>query len=118
MSKDSMNNYLRKRTQSMGWSMVVMGGSFLLYYLGLFGRVEGPLAPETMGKFLAGMGVEKVHMLLFFLSFFIIAMTWNHIFNLVTYISGSDVAPVKKGVVSHTVWVAALMFCAIIWYYS
>ena len=118
MSKESMNHYIRKRAQSMGWSLVVMGASFLLYYLGLFGNVEGPLAPETLGKSLADIGVEKNHMLSFSLSFFIIAMTWNHIFNLVTYITGSSTAPVKKGVVSHTIWVVALMFCAIIWYYS
>jgi hypothetical protein len=117
MSKKPLNGYIRKRTQSMGLSMVVMGVSFLLYYLGLFGNVDGPLAPETLGKSLAGMGVEKVHMLLFFLSFFIIAMTWNHIFNLVTYITGSSTSPVKKGVVSHTVWVVALVFCVILRYY-
>ncbi len=117
MNKNPLNNYIRKRTKSMGWSMVVMGGSFFLYYLGLFGNVDGPLTPETLGKFLAGMGVEKVHMLMFFLSFFIIALTWNHIFNLVTYITGSSVHPVKKGVVSHTIWVVALVFCVILRYF-
>jgi len=118
MSKNQMNHYIRKRTQHFGLSMVVMGISFFLYYLGLFGNVDGPLAPGKIGESLAGMGVEKTHMLMFFLSFFIIAMTWNHIFNLVTYITGSGVDPVKKGVVSHTVWVVALVFCAIIMYCS
>ena len=102
----------------MGWSMVVMGGSFFLYYLGLFGNVQGPLTPGNIGEFLAGMGVAKIHVLVFFLSFFIIALTWNHIFNLVTYITGSGFHPVKKGVVSHTIWVVALVFCAIILYCS
>ncbi|WP_299983826.1 hypothetical protein [Desulfobacula sp.] len=118
MSKNQMNNYIRKRTRNFGLSMVVMGVSFFLYYLGLFGNVDGPLAPGNIGKSMAEMGVEKIHMLTFFLSFFIIAMTWNHIFNLVTYITGSGTGPVKKGVVSHTVWVVALIFCAIIWYCS
>ncbi|MBU0463767.1 MAG: hypothetical protein KKD21_06150 [Proteobacteria bacterium] len=116
MNENRLNGYIRKRTHSMGWSMVVMGVSFFLYYLGLFGNVEGPLSPETLGETLAGMGFEKIHMLSFFLSFFIIALTWNHIFNLVTYITGSSVNPVKKGVVSHTIWVVALVFCVILMY--
>ena len=117
MNENPLNGYIRKRTHSLGWSMIVMGVSFFLYYLGLFGNVDGPLTPETLGKSLAGMGVEKVHMLMFFLSFFIIALTWNHIFNLVTYITGSSSAPVKKGVVSHTIWVVALAFCVILRFY-
>lgn len=118
MNKNLLNGYIRERMKSMGWSMVVMGGSFFLYYLGLFGNVEGPLAPGKIGESLSDMGIEKIHMLMFFLSFFIIAMTWNHIFNLVTYMTGSRVAPVKKGVISHTIWVVALAFCAIIIYCS
>ncbi len=118
MNDSPMNQYIRKRTQSFGLSMIVMGGSFFLYYLGLFGNVEGPLSPENIGDFLTGMGVEKIHMLMSFLSFFIIALTWNHIFNLVIHIMGSDFKPVKKGVISHTIWVVALMFCAIIQYCS
>lgn len=114
MNKNQLNGYIRKRTHSLGWSMVVMGASFFLYYLGLFGTVQGPLAPETIGETLAGMGVEKIHMLTFFLSFFIMALTWNHIFNLVTYVTGSGFGSVKKGVVSHTVWIVALIFCAIL----
>ncbi|MCD4719900.1 MAG: hypothetical protein K8S13_08570 [Desulfobacula sp.] len=158
------NEYIQKRAQNIGLTMIVMGGSFFLYYLGLFGNVEGPLTPGNIGESLAGMGVTKIHMLIFFLSFFIIAMTWNHIFNLVSYIIGSRLTcikkndegnicgastekikikntentkeivkfkcikghkcsdasfhPVKKGVISHTVWVTALVFCAIILYCS
>ncbi|MCK5543298.1 MAG: hypothetical protein KAI40_11460 [Desulfobacterales bacterium] len=161
MNANPPNSYIRKRTQSMGWSMVVMGGSFFLYYLGLFGNVEGPLTPGNIGESLASMGVEKTHVLMLFLSFFIIALTWNHIFNLVSFIIGSrltcleknqegkicgtktqkintgntkkgvgykcvnghtyfeaDFNPVKKGAVSHTIWVVALVFCAIIIYFS
>jgi hypothetical protein len=118
MSKNQMNHYIRKRTQHFGLSMVVMGVSFFLYYLGLFGNVDGPLAPGQIGESLSGMGVEKTHMLIFFLSFFIVAMTWNHLFNLVIYITGSKVSPQKKGVISHTIWVITLMFCAIILYCS
>ena len=120
MNSDPLNKneYIRKRAQNMGLTMIVMGGSFFLYYLGLFGNVEGPLTPGKIGEFLAGMGVTKVHMSTFFFSFFIIALTWNHIFNLITYIAGASFHSVKKGVAGHTVWVAALVFYAIIKYYS
>ena len=160
MSGNPLNSYIRKRAQSMGWSMVVMGGSFFLYYLGLFGNVQGPLAPGNLGESLAAMGVEKSHMLMFFLSFFIIALTWNYFFNLISFMIGSRRSclkknqghscgavtqkikagnkqkniryrcvkghtcsdarfnPVKKGVVSHTIWVVAMVFCAIILYCS
>ncbi|WP_300455773.1 hypothetical protein [Desulfobacula sp.] len=155
------NDYIRKRTQCFGMSMMVMGVSFFLYYLGLFGNVEGPLSPGKIGASLAGIGVTKAHALMFFLSFFIIAMTWNHLYNLVSLMMGSRLTcnhknkeghicgaltrkiktgtdkkkggvrytcvnghtcfnagfrPVKKGSVSHTVWVTALLFCVIILY--
>lgn len=156
------NEYMQKRTRSIGFTMIVMGGSFFLYYLGLFGNVQGPLTPSNIGEALTGIGVTKAHMLLFFLSFFIIAMTWNHLYNLISYLMGSRLTcvrkddhgkvcgastrkvktqaggktkirftcenghtcpdasfhPVKKGVVSHTVWVGALMFCIIIAFFS
>jgi len=156
------SEYMRKRTRSFGITMIVMGGSFFLYYLGLFGNVDGPLTPSTLGKTLAGIGVTKAHMLLFFLSFFIIAMTWNHLYTLISYLTGSRLTcvrkddqgrvcgastrkvktqakgktrirftcenghtctdasfhPVKKGVVSHTIWVGALIFCLIIAFFS
>ena len=153
-------NFLQKRMHSMGISMIVMGASFFLYYLGFFGTVEGPLTPATIGDTLAGMGVTKAHMIMFFLSFFIISLTWNHLYNLVSLVMGTRLTclsetqqgqecgaatrkiktvtsvrktdgdrfkctnghvcadarfhPVKKGVISHTVWVAALLFCVII----
>lgn len=112
------NEYIRKRAQNMGLTMIVMGISFFLYYLGLFGNVEGPLTPGNIGEYLAGMGVTKVHMLMFFFLFFIIALTWNQIFNMVNYIAGAGFHSVKKGVIGHTVWVVALVLCAIIMYCS
>jgi hypothetical protein len=157
------NDYFRKRAQSVGLSLMVMGVSFFLYYLGLFGNVEGPLEPGNIGASLAGMGVTKIHMLMFFLSFFIFALTWNHLFNLVSFMIASRLTcikkndeglicgaltkkikisddkkkgvvrfectnghtcsdacfhPVKKGAISHTVWVAALLFFAMIMYGS
>ncbi len=60
-----------------------------LYHLGFFGTREGPLHPATIGDALAGMGVSKAHSMAFFLSFLIIAISWNWIFNLVSYVRGS-----------------------------
>ncbi|MBC2744804.1 MAG: hypothetical protein HGJ93_17680, partial [Desulfosarcina sp.] len=57
--------------------------SFLLYYLGLFGNVPGPLAPGKIGNTLAGMGVTQVHAMAFFLLLFIIAASWNWVYNFV-----------------------------------
>lgn len=62
---------------------------FPLYYLGFFGSVEGPLHPAQLGETLAGMGVCKTHVLVFFLSFMIFAITWNWIYNLVSLLIGS-----------------------------
>jgi len=157
----SKNDYIRKRVQTVGVSMIVMGGSFVLYYLGLFGNVEGPLTPGKIGNALSDMGITKDHALIFFLSFFIIALTWNHIFNLASFMvssrltcmkknHGGDICgasvekikkntgkrkkgaqfkcsnghicshanfhPLKKGAISHTVWVSALLFCLILLY--
>lgn len=157
MTHNPLSSYLRKRTQSMGWSMVVMGGSFSLYYLGLFGNVQGPLTPETIGDCLAGRGVTQTHVLVFFILFALASLTWNHIFNLVWTMTGSrlfcqgkthdgalcgaptqktitpkkkkgvwytctqghtccgaNFHPLKKGVVSHTLWIASLVFIAIL----
>lgn len=69
--------------------MLVMILCFPLYYLGLFGSVEGPLNPARIGASLAGMGVTKTHSLVFFLSFLIIAVSWNWIYNMVSLLMGS-----------------------------
>ena len=69
--------------------MIVMGFCFPLYYLGLFGTVDGPLNPAQLGAKFADMGVSKTHMLVFFLSFMNIAVTWNWIFNLMSIAIGS-----------------------------
>lgn len=157
MNPIQMNGYLKKRAQNMGRTMVVMAASLALYYLGLFGNVQGPLTPENIGESLAGLGVTQTHALVFFILFTLLAMTWNHIFNLIASMTGSrlfcqgktheghicgaptqkritpkkkkgvwytctqghacrgaDFHPFKKGVVSHTIWVADLLFIAIL----
>jgi len=82
-------SFVQKRLFRMFASMMVMILCFPLYYLGLFGSVEGPLNPGRIGDSLAGMGVTKTHSLVFFLSFLIIALTWNWIYNIVSLLLGS-----------------------------
>ena len=82
-------SFIHKRLVRMSLSTVVMILCFPLYYLGLFGSVEGPLNPARIGDFLASMGVTKTHSLVFFLSFLIIAVSWNWIYNTVSLLVGA-----------------------------
>jgi hypothetical protein len=82
-------SFVQKRLFRMFASMLVMVLCFPLYYLGLFGSVEGPLNPARIGDSLAGMGVTKTHSLVFFLSFLIISVSWNWIYNIVSLLLGS-----------------------------
>ena len=82
-------NFLQQRLIRFCLSMLVMVLCFPLYYLGLFGSVEGPLNPAHIGEQLAGMGVTRTHSMLLFLSFLIIAVSWNWIYNLVSMLIGA-----------------------------
>jgi len=156
--------FIQKRLIRLCLSMLVMILCLPFYYLGLFGTVDGPLNPGRFGDALAGMGVTKTHSLVFFLSFLIIAVSWNWVYNLVSLLIGSRLTcnkpdeegkpcgapverrkvehkktgqrvpqyvcakghkrpeahfhPVKKGTISHTVWVIALIFCVIVLFLS
>jgi len=81
--------FLQKRMIRFSLSMLVLVICIPFYQLGLFGSVDGPLNPGRIGESLAGMGVTKIHSMVFFLSFLIIAVTWNWIFNLISYLAGA-----------------------------
>lgn len=81
--------YIRSRLHNFGLTMVVMGASFILYYLGLFGTVDGPLSPDHMGVALSGLGVTRRHVILILLSVLIGAVSWNWIFNLTSLAVGN-----------------------------
>lgn len=83
------NGLVRNRFQSFGLTMVVMGASFFLYYLGCFGTVDGPLTPAKMGAALAGLGVTRYHVILMLLSILIGAISWNWVYNLTSLFIGS-----------------------------
>jgi hypothetical protein len=80
---------VRSRLHNFGLTMVVMGASFILYYLGLFGTVDGPLTPANMGNALSGLGVTQRHVIMVLLSILIIALSWNWVFNLTSALTGA-----------------------------
>jgi hypothetical protein len=92
----SSQDFLRQRLTHFGLTMIVMGICFPLYYLGLFGTVDGPLNPARLGTSLAGIGIAKIHMLALFISLLIIAVTWNWIYNWVSLLKGSRLTCIKK----------------------
>ena len=153
-------SFIQQRLIRFCLSMLMMVLCFPLYYLGLFGTVDGPLNPARIGESLAGLGVTRTHCLTIFLSFLIIAVAWNWIYNWVSLWTGSrltckrtidddgtvcgaavrrnrivhkktgrmtdqyvcvhghkrpdaDFHPVRKGTVSHTLWVISLCFVLI-----
>ena len=79
---------VRSRLHNFGLTMVVMGASFILYYLGLFGTVEGPLTPANMGTALSGMGVTRFHVILFLALILVGAAIWNWALNLIYFAMG------------------------------
>jgi len=87
--------FIQKRLIRFCMSMLVMILCFPLYYLGLFGSVDGPLHPARIGESLAGMGISRTHSAIFFLSILIIAVSWNWIFNLVSYLMGARLTCTK-----------------------
>lgn len=157
----SGQDFLRQRLTHFGLTMIVMCICFALYYLGLFGTVDGPLNPARLGTSLAGIGIAKIHILALFIFLLVIAVIWNWIFNWASLLAGSrltcikkvdnegDVCgasvsrkkvvhkktgrvitqyvcvsghkkpearfhPVRKGTLSHSLWVISLLFCIII----
>ena len=84
----SSRTFIQRRLIRFCLSMLVMVVCFPLYYLGLFGSVEGPLNPARLGERLAGLGVTQTHSMVLFLSFLIIAVSWNWIYNLVSLVLG------------------------------
>jgi hypothetical protein len=82
------HGFTRSRLHNFGLTMVIMGASFILYYLGLFGTVEGPLTPANLGASLSSLGVTQRHVILMLLALLIGAITWNWIFNLTRFVAG------------------------------
>lgn len=88
MKKTSMGNPLQRRLSYFGLNLIVMAVSFMLYYMGFFGRVEGPLSPHNIGKSIASLGITSNGVQAIVCILFLIALTWNWIFNLLAHLVG------------------------------
>jgi NO-binding membrane sensor protein with MHYT domain len=91
------NSLGRNRLQYFGLTMVVMGISFILYYLGFFGSVDGPLTPAKLGATLSGLGVTQRHVIVILLSLLIGAVSWNWVFNIVSALIGARMTCTARG---------------------
>lgn len=153
-------NFFQNRLHNFGLTMVVMGASFSLYYLGLFGGIPGPLMPERIGDRLAALGFSNHRLLIVFLSLAAVAISWNWLYNAVNRMLGrhmtcahredgqgafcnkpieikkndwgaglyvcsaghlcAEFRPniIKKGAVSHFLWMMWLIFSGIVFYLS
>lgn len=81
-------NFVQQRLHHFSLTLMVMGASFLLYYLGFFGGVDGPMQPERIGERMATMGCRKGHVLIILSLLTVIAIIWNWIYNAVSRLLG------------------------------
>lgn len=124
------------RLKRFGWSMITLGGSMGLYYLGFFNSTEGPLNSEKIGTYMNDMGITGKHLMVILILLFLISVTWNWIYNLHyrlyrrkranalichgpkdTGVSQSKAhSPVRKGPWGHALWMAFLiiLLCVIL----
>ncbi len=84
----SRNGLVQSRLRGFGTTMIVMGISFIFYYLGLFGSVDGPLNPDTIGLTLSTWGVTRFHVILCLSIMLVGAVAWNWVINLVCFAMG------------------------------
>ena len=153
------SGFAQSRLRNFGVTMAVMGASFALYYLGLFGGVPGPLQPASIGDWLADLGFKPGHMLAAFLMLAVVSIIWNWVYNglnrllqrnlrctvtlndsgglcaePVTRRTGHDsgrqyicraghtsgqagIRVVRKGTLSHFLWMMFLIFSVIVYYH-
>jgi hypothetical protein len=80
--------FVQSRLHNFGLTMIVMGASFGLYYLGLFGAVDGPLRPDRIGDRLAAVGFSNRHLLMGLIALMGIAIVWNWLYNAICRLLG------------------------------
>lgn len=110
-------SYFQHRVRSFGLTLVIMGISFGLYYLGLFGGVEGPLQPVHIGDKLAAMGFSSRHLLCLFLLLTVVAVTWNWLYNAMGRLFKQNCRVVRKGTFGHFSWIMFLVFSIIVFFH-
>ena len=78
-----------------GLNMIVMAVSFALYYLGFFGRVDGPLSMANIGRGLADVGFTVTSFQVMLVALFVVALTWNWVLNLIAHLAGQRLTCTK-----------------------
>ena len=81
-------SFIQYRLHKFGLNMLVMLASLALYYLGLFGGVDGPLNPDRIGEKLADLGFSNQHLLIVLLAVTVITITWNWLYNGISRLLG------------------------------
>jgi hypothetical protein len=121
------NRLIRHQAMRLVVTLVSLGGSIWLYYLGFFGTLEGPLNPEKIGAAVAGSNIGPGHLLAGLFLIFLVSISWNWVYNLINRIKIQRAVtrhpqtagkqkiapvtfqPVRKGPWSHTIWAGSLM---------
>jgi hypothetical protein len=97
MQQISRPGYAQRWKVGFGLNMIVMAVSFGLYYLGFFGRVDGPLSLPNIGRALADIGFTVVSFQVMLVVLFVIALTWNWALNLIAHLSGQRLTCAQGG---------------------
>lgn len=95
MNQTQRPSYAQRWKVGFGLNMIVMAVCFALYYLGFFGRVEGPLSMANIGRALAGMGFTVGSFQAMLVMLFIVALTWNWVLNLIAHLTGQRLTCTK-----------------------
>jgi len=88
-------SYVQRWKVGFGLNMVVMAVSFGLYYLGFFGRVDGPLSMPNIGRALSDMGFTVGSFQAMLVILFVIALTWNWVLNIIAHLTGQRLTCTK-----------------------
>jgi hypothetical protein len=95
MEQTQRSSYPQRWKFGFGLNMIVMAVSFGLYYLGFFGRVDGPLSMPNIGRALADIGFTVNSFQVLLVALFVIALVWNWVLNLIAHLNGQRLTCAK-----------------------
>lgn len=119
----------RRQSRTIGWAMATVGILVAFYGMGFFASTGSVPVFKNPGAILDA-GISRAHMLAGLLGIFLVSVSWNWVYNLANRIRihfvlsskkppgkrrrdyGRVYRPVRKGVLGHAVWVAALIVLA------
>lgn len=99
-SAENREAFNRQWVRRCSIQILVMVICFALYYLGLFGGVEGPLSGASLADLLVRLHVSGRDILFFFLGLTVLCLTWNWGYNLFCFVFGRRLTcnqPGKEG---------------------